>query len=300
MYKNIINVIIILIIFIIFIFFKKNNLRETFTTSYVIPNYALGNILSHYFYHIALAWRNNKRLIVRSNKSNNKLVKKLPKMVILKESCPDFIRNYNFGVVDKAGVSLWIHQDIWKYLIPIIYDTMSNISDLTIPSFDCVIHFRCSDIPFNRHKFYHLLKYEWYKKAINMCLKKQKINEIIILNCNTNYTRDSNNLCLKWGKDLGNYLYKYFKISYKILCNDVNEDFIIMKNSKCLISSGSSLSFFAGLSSKNLFIYPSTGTDYKIEKCHIMRNNSICIPKLFIKHNEVSDYKKLNKDLFII
>ena len=132
-------------------------------------------------------------------------------------------------------------------------------------------------------------------------MEKTTIKKITILNCNKHISKDKNNKCIEWGNLLGEYLKKQFNIDYEISCGSLEDDMHYMLNSKCLISTAGSLSFCLGILSDNIFVYPSNGTDKKINKCEaVIRENSFCLEKDFIKHNDVDDYNNMNNNLLYI
>jgi len=97
-----------------------------------------------------------------------------------------------------------------------------------------------------------------------------------------------------------NYIKNEFNIETEVMCNDIKKDILYMLNSKCLISSGSSLSFCLGMLNDTIFVFPSPATDDKISECidKPIRKKSICLKKRFIKHKDVSDYYTMNNSLF--
>ena len=173
----------------------------------------------------------------------------------------------------------------WKYFQPIVSYCIKNSLeqfDVIKPKYECVIHFRCADTPFIRHSSYHLLKYNWYYKAIKTALQHSNIQKIHILSCNIHNEHPLSYLCNNLVKDLQDFILKNFKIPSIVLCNSVDEDFSIMYHSKILISTTSSLSFFTGLASDNLFILPTFNKENDIDDTSIpYRKNMVFIKKDF-------------------
>jgi hypothetical protein len=111
-----------------------------------------------------------------------------------------------------------------------------------------VIHFRCSDIPFNRHRSYHIPKKNmivW----VSSILKEKKMNQAIFLTCNKHLSSSNEKqLCSKF-KDIYIELFKNEGITLLPTCNDIRTDLAVMFYSPLLISlNGSSFSFSIGIS----------------------------------------------------
>jgi hypothetical protein len=265
-------------------------------------HYAFGNKLSSYFYHLTIAYINNKNCVINNiDNINNKLIKLLiPKISIITNNCPYYLINNLNNIKGINKPSFWEHKQYFKYIHPINKKNCIFNKDTSYTK-DCIIHFRCSDIPFVKHQQYHLLKFNWFLKSIKICLKKIKINKIYILNCSDHLSNNNNNKkkCKEWSKLLGIFLEYNLNINFEIMCNNIKDDIFYMLNSKCLISSGGSLSFTLGMLTDNIFIYPTNSTDSKNLNCSLtpIRDNSICLKKDFIKHKDIKDYNKLNNNL---
>lgn len=308
------NILIIILLIIIIILFllsyihiqnKKNYNYNDNTLKIELPNYAFGNVLASYFYYVTKAYSENKNLYITNYNDNHKnfkeLRKLLPEKIIIHNK---YIYDSNSKELNKLKliqpVSIWVNPVLLYNTIPILKDN-TLITKNTKYNTDCIIHFRCSDIPFMKHFSYHLLKFKWYKWAINLCLKKTSINKIYILNCNKHNSSVKNKKkCVEWGNLLMNYIKNEFNIETVIMCNDIEKDILYMLNSKCLISSGSSLSFCLGMLTDNIFVFPSCVTNDKISECidKPIRKKSICLKKDFIKHKDVNDYYTMNNSLF--
>ena len=308
-YKIVLLILIILVVLLVLIN-EINNRTEYFTYNTLnikLPNYAFGNVLSSYFYYVTKAYLENKNLYITNYNDNHfkEFRKLLPEKIIIHNK---YIHNSNTNNLNKLKSifpeSMWSDRTPSRHFLS---NTISIIKDNTLITkntkynIDCIIHFRCSDIPFYKPQGYNLLKFKWYKNALNLCLKKTSINKIYILNCNKHLSSDKNKKkCIEWCKLLMDYINNEFNIKTEIMCNDIEKDILYMLNSKCLISSGSSFSFCLGMLSDNIFVYPSYANDDKILECvdEPIRKKSICLKKDFIKHKDVSDYYIMNNSLF--
>lgn len=172
----------------------------------------------------------------------------------------DFYRQWNWEPLsrikyDSEAVAAWhsVNDDgsakknyleFWQTVRPqtrTLYQ--HNIKDpgVVVP----VVHFRCSDSPFNKHRQYHLTKattVKWMAEKI----KERGYSEVILLNCNQHHSQDRNS-CAKYAK----YYSKIFNdqgISVNEQCNSLMSDFALMVYSPLLITlNSSSLSFVAGI-----------------------------------------------------
>lgn len=108
-----------------------------------------------------------------------------------------------------------------------------------------VVHFRCSDSPFNKHRQYHLTKastVQWMAEKI----RERGYSQVILLNCNQHHSQDRNS-CAKYA---GYYskIFNDYGITVNEQCNSLINDFALMVYTPLLISlNSSSLSFIAGI-----------------------------------------------------
>ena len=292
LYKIILSIIfVILILSIIIIFTRRTNNYET----YKVENYAIGNTLSSYFTLYFYCCKSKKKFLINTEHKSviiKHLPKNLPFQFINVEFDIDLLKKY------IKTPSLWEENfKVWKSLQPIVEKCIKNsknLSNIITPKYECVIHFRCADVPFVKHKSYHLLKYSWYSKAINMALLYKNFTKIHIIMCNTHHSNKLSYLCNDLVKDLQSFILKTFNIQSIVICNKPDEDFYIMYNSHILIGCISSFSFFAGLASDNLYILPTfeKENDSCIEPISC-RKNMVFIRKEFFKHKDINDYSRV-------
>ena len=127
-----------------------------------------------------------------------------------------------------------------------------------------MIHFRCSDVPFNKHPAYPLLPKEYYLFALQK-IKKSNIDEILFLNCSTwkNTASECKNInteetCNQYINTIADWLEENTSIpvNREKLCVSVKETYQIMLGSKIMISTGGSFSFIPGMVKGKNFISP--------------------------------------------
>jgi len=117
---------------------------------------------------------------------------------------------------------------------------------------------------------------------------------VVILSCNDFIPVDNNEskknnqekqaiLC----SSIVNELVSYLGITdISIHCGSVRDDFLLMMNAPCLISSGSSLSYLAALTNENIMITPN----YLHLTELYYRDNWIILPSEELPHDDVVDY----------
>jgi len=236
----------------------------------------IGNQLSTYFREMALAWNNGETYI--TNHNDDEFYRNLPKKI---DPPPDFP-----GIPDsiKAGDNWTCDREdtlqLWNIMKPYIHkildDTLEK-SGLKIEQNVPVIHFRCADTPFIRHPEYHLHKYSFYKKAL------KGYSEVDIVSCNTHLASENDQkTCKKYIEYIKGEL---APIKVNLVCGSINQDFARMFYAPLCISTGSSMSFFAGYFGKGTFITGGNYNEEKKTKCLICD-----IGTHELLHSEVADY----------
>ena len=265
----------------------------------------LGNNLSVYFGIYLEKSLNRKPFEIINKYDNSIIIHELPSHMKL-------LSGHELGELDidmeklyesNKTAALWENggYNLWRVLQPTVRkclkDVIAGIS-WHIPVYDCVIHFRCSDVPFCRHESYHLIKYSWYREAIIVALEHYQIENIQILSCVSHNVNDYNYLCKDLAYDLGKFILDEFGIPFQISCGTIEEDMGMMYKSKVLITGISSFSFFAGLASNNLFIIPTMDKEDDIQPLlppeKSCRDNMIVIKKAFIRHRDIDDYSNFD------
>lgn len=127
-----------------------------------------------------------------------------------------------------------------------------------------VIHFRCSDSPFNKHPNYPLLPKEYYLFAVKK-IEESGVDEILFLNCSSwnNKAPGCENInteekCNQYINNIADWLEEStsIPINRQKLCVSVKETYQIMLGSKIMISTGGSFSFVPGMVKGKNFISP--------------------------------------------
>ena len=293
--------IIILLITILFIYtvFKSNNNIFMNKKEIILPKYNVGNILSVYLFHIYKSYLNNESYIVFNNVPEI-LHNIIPNKININKKIPTETKNYLKKLEKKYNLfeeGFWSYKIFIKHINFILKDNIKLQKNKDI-DIDCLIHIRCSDVPFERNNYYHLILFKWYVDAINICKSKINIEQITILFCNTHPTREINNIkkekCNEWTNLLINYIETNLKIKCKLECSSLDNDIQKLINCKSLITTSSSLSFTLGLLSDNILVYPSDEYETISMDCVKVRDNSYCLKKQFIKHRDVDDYYNFN------
>jgi hypothetical protein len=288
-------------------FSRKKFIKKKFIKKY---NSNLGNILSDYFYN---KYANNKIINISISDNN---VKDLYNAIVMNDKYINYTSNYNFayGDKDKYDSNKWHSlgregfMNFWKEIRPIV----KNVYDVTAPDIYKnvkypVIHFRCSDSPFNRHNDYHIPKLSTIK-WISTILKQRNINKVIFLSCSGHRTIHE---CDKPNKIICNklsYFYMDLFEDYGIKCiphcGPIIDDFFMMIYSPLLISlNSSSFSFIAGISKHpNDYISCDMGTEkrgiyYKDKKVDwLMDKNTPILNKNVVNYYDLDEI--VNKILY--
>lgn len=269
----------------------------------------LGNVLAEYFGTIAwyFVYGQDAHVKINYTYSDIDYIKQLPDFIPYD---PEIASRLLLIPQIKEKTSNWfLRMSDWSYnrgilsaMAPLIRKIRSSLDEKSITcqsstTPDVVIHFRCADAPRNRHYEYVFQKFKWYQIALERAAtqlgKKVEDLSITILSC-TDFNLGGDNeqkkqdeekqtiLCSSVVKALVSYL----NINVSVKCGSVREDFLLMMNTPCLISSGSSLSYLAALTNENLMITP----DYLHTDNLYYRDNWVVLPSEELKHDDVVDY----------
>lgn len=234
--------------------------------------------------------------------SKNKILKKLPTSQYVKE-CSSY--SYLNITPMKNQVTAWSNEhgfQIFKKINKLVHQTMEKIilkqNKQNKKIYDVVIHLRCSDSPFNKHVDYHLLKYSWYIKALNIISRKlgkytKDLRIGILFNPyhQTNCSEQTKNRRIKSAKEYYYYFRQELEKYVNVIDLDsgtVEEDFALMYRSRSLIAAKSSMSFMAGVGSNNITIYPNNS---KIN----IREGFIMLEPEILKHDKVKTYHDVKR-----
>lgn len=153
---------------------------------------------------------------------------------------------WGYGNLDEKVRPYYL--EYWRLCRPIlkrVYDEYLIKMDVKYP----VLHFRCSDIPTNRHPSYHIPKISFIDAVLDK-IKEKKYTTVIILTCNSHGIMEEKqkNVCI----NLNDFYIKYIESKgIKVIkqCNEILYDMSTMYHSPLLVSlNNSSLSFVVGIS----------------------------------------------------
>lgn len=162
-----------------------------------------------------------------------------------------------------------------------------------------VIHFRCSDSPFNRLGGYYLMKKEYYSEVAKI-LEKEDIDEIYFMNCshwgksfgginNTEvYCNDYIETITEWLKELTD-----IKINSNKICTNIFDSYSIMWGAKILVSTGGSFSFVPGVLKGKKFITPRNLTSTEKKRVKNLKDQvhwKMVEDFNHIEHGKIKDY----------
>ena len=114
-----------------------------------------------------------------------------------------------------------------------------------------VVHFRCSDVPFNRHPSYEMPMYRYYRKHIDQFRRCKHFSHEILLITNDSHKKDPST-----AKSIGHYqesLLQFLRETYRDMAVSIRRDgteesdLRSMQQSRFLIAQASSFAFCAAL-----------------------------------------------------
>lgn len=294
-------------IFILIIFFYTinkilfiNKINENFENI----DLNIGNYLVVYFYLISKSFLQGKDFYYKHK--NYKFVNDLPSYIPLNKTIQNQLINNNFTleelIIEEKRiilVGMWTilnkrREQLWLIMKPLINEILDNAfkknnlkKEINYP----VIHFRCSDTPFNRNGYYFFQKYRFFKDSLDDIKKKTNINskKVKLLSCNFHKSNDKNSkTCNLYANSLKDYL-ENIGYNIDIQCDSNIDDLATIFYAPAIISTSSSFSFIGGFFSNGIFISEGHyNCDKKTERCNdcgewLMKDYSI-------DHIDVEDY----------
>lgn len=168
-------------------------------------------------------------------------------------------RPEGYGSTKKITVTA---ETVWEQGEPAIGDLFVKIRPIAKKLSDglfapsektngIVVHFRCSDVPFNRHPSYEMPMYRFYRKYIDQFRKSRNFSNEILLITNDSHKKDPST-----AKSIGHYqesLLKFLRETYRDMAVAIRRDgteesdFRSMQQSRFLIAQASSFAFCAAL-----------------------------------------------------
>lgn len=271
-----------------------SSLADTLPNKKLVASSPLGNVLATYFYYIA-AKPDPELLAIHTQMVNHMVTSELQTFY----QSLDWSTKVPLIEYDSSPRSAWHELDAKgnpkaNYLLywSSLRSFMQQIYVANLPPIDIqhpVVHFRCSDSPFNKHNEYHIPKASsvtWMAQQI----KKRGYNKITMLSCNSHRSLDQNS-CQKYSE----YYAQIFSdagIEVQTQCNSILFDFALMVHSPVLVAlNASSFSFMAGVAKDpNNFISCNMGKEIK-GKYYLQTNADwVLDPAEPLLHSQVKDY----------
>jgi len=155
-----------------------------------------------------------------------------------------------------------------------------------------IIHFRCSDVPFEKNNHYPLQKFQYYYDSIKEIKSKGiNVDEIMILYNNTHRSNDKNGAtCNTYVEMLREYIRQNLNIHTKVYSRSSLEDFADIFYAPAVISTSGSFSFMSGFFGDGYFIAPCV-----IDENLDVENISWLKTKYMIHHNIVNDFYDIDE-----
>jgi hypothetical protein len=296
--------VVLFLLFIIF-YFVFNKKKENFTNIWLYyndkskkPSGGLGNILSAFFTNKTKNILNENKEVYELNESEKNFIK-LEKYFKIDDTKKEEIKSLKFF----NGPFQWNFfkcktLTFWNILNPNINISLNKFfEDIEIPIIENIpiLHFRCSDVPFELHGDYHFSKYKYYKWCHNKLKSKYK-KWYIMFNNNHLSNEKYKKLSTIYFNDLKKYLVEILKLEIEILKpNNQYQDLKLLYNSDVVIQGGcgGSFCFFAGFFNKQYFFTDvNKNEDLYKYKCEYKNDldkidNIFYFPNGLIKHSEI-------------
>ena len=157
------------------------------------------------------------------------------------------------------------YANTWRNQIPQIELTMKHRSVIPDSSlrYTAIIHLRCSDVPFNRHKDYPLLPKAYYEFVASILSSDTDLHYLRVVNC---FKHDEHPLastkCPQFAQTIASWMRENLqgvKVSVDIECDDEHTTLSKFMGARWLVSTGGSFSFIPGMLKGRKFISPTLG-----------------------------------------
>ena len=300
MYKYLIIFILIILFYTINKIIFVNQINENFENI----DLNIGNYLVVYFYLIGKSFLQDKDFYYKHK--NYKFVNDLPSYIPLNKTIQNQLIENNFTLAELIEeekriilVGMWTivnkrREQFWTIMKPLINEILDNAfkknnlkKTINVP----VIHFRCSDTPFNRNGYYFFQKYRFFKDSLDEIKDLTHINykKVKLLSCNFHKSNDKNSeTCNVYANSLKEYL-ENIGYEVEIQCDSNIDDFATIFYAPAIISTCSSFSFIGGFFSNGIFIseghYNCNKKNGKCEDCGTWLKQNYSID-----HHDVEDY----------
>ena len=245
------------------------------------PFYSFGNKLIDYFAKMGFAFASGKDFqyelpFYLDNKDGIFILQNLPNSISINNELRKCFKNIHLHRVlgdnyhfagDYANLWELTNNDrlhFWSCVNPIA----NNLINQILPSFyekivnnvnslgkHPIIHFRCSDVPFIRHYFYHFQRYAFFIDSLKELAEKGvDVSKVYLMVSFSHEGSEKNNTTsviyiqsLKQFLEENNYV-------VEIISQDVASDFAALFYAPAVISTCSSFSFTAGYFGNGIFI----------------------------------------------
>lgn len=274
-----------------------NNVLENFEN---IPE-NIGNVLVGYFHGYSVSICNQTNF-THNIESSSDIIKYLPTNITFDPELYSKFNNSNITLeklTQTEVVALWHCDkdwiiDLWTILKPkihsILSDALSKSGLSSIHNKYPIIHLRCADVPFSKHRQYFLQRYDFFKDALSRVdFSNNPDKTVVITSCSTHLSWErEQESCSKYVKNLMDYLDSE---GYNCItqCKTNVEDFVDIFYAPFVISTGGSFSFISGFFGDGEFV----STEHKEENkstCNNSNCNRVFIKGYNISHSVVDSY----------
>ena len=286
--------IIICVIVLLLIYLYKQPIYENYDN----VKSDIGNVLSNYYYNLVIAILKKKDF---KYENDNEFIKEFPKNIKWNEQLYNELIKNNISIDDILvieDVSFWNIQNYKiQQIHSIMKSTINKMFDDTFKKLKInkeikypIIHFRCADTPFTKHKHYYFQKYSYFDNALKALQDKiGKFTDVTILACFDHLSNNEDKTaCTTYATKLKEHLNKY---NIHIECNSNVDDFVSMFYAPAVISTISSFSFMSGYFGNGIYIQPNA----------MLNDTEVCLDcdntykGYNIPHNKVSNYHNVDE-----
>lgn len=278
------------VIVIILLLLVEKKKKYVFVDETEPLNRSIGNFMSDLFFQIGNSWSKGETYTWKDkDKARNEFYKNLPEVYPVPKGAN--IPSYTSHEDDAPSVSAWTvdtdeGKKFWNAMKPYIHDILDEAfikSGLRIYQSNPIIHFRCSDVPFNRQPWYHLAKYNFYKKALD------GYSKVDIMSCNTHISSSKEQeMCKKFADLLSKELEP---VKVNLVCGNYIEDFAKMFYAPLVVSPGSSMSFMAGYFGHGKLITTGHFKEGTASECKVCEGDKSDV----LLHADVPDYYNVDE-----
>lgn len=303
--------ILLLILLAVFLLIGLYYLWQFWQGKFVIYNSNnLGNLLLYYFSGLAKAWQRGENFIWswwnHTGKPMHPILAQLPTSVPLNSEMQKQLQGLSINTA--YAVTEWENPQGWlRVMQPTVQEIMAAClqgmghdtqHQETNP---IVIHFRCSDGPFNRHPSYAWNTYAWYTQILErikadssyklqrlLSMTKPIVKHITLLACHTHLSCPRNqHACSEYAQDFKTFLEEQ-GYTVDIKCGSLDLDYATMLRASTLIAAISSFSTLAAVARRGQSYLPMPPLNSEMSK--LTSPNLQYIPGEHLHHARVKDY----------